>query len=75
MTRKSLKRNQVVSAGDHQNEIDAKKGKLEEVHQKSLTCGPVGRSFKVHNLVKSCKKTSSKCYKEKRVSRTGNHLL
>ena len=72
MAKNSLKRNQVVSAED---KTDKKKRKLEEVHQKSLTCGPVGRSFKADNIVTLCKKTSSKCFKDKRVSRTGNHLF
>ena len=75
MNKNSLKRNQVVSAEDHQNKTDKKKRKLEEVHQKSLTCGPVGRSFKVPNIVRLCKTTSSKSFKDKRVSRTGNHLF
>ena len=72
MTNNSLKRNQ---AEDHQNKTDPTKGNLEEVHQTPLTCGPVGRSFKVHKIVTLCKKTSSKCFKDKRVSRTGNNLF
>ena len=75
MAKNLLKRNQVVSVDDHQNKTDKKKRKLEEVHQKSLTCGPVGRNFKVNNIVRLCKKASSKCFKDKCVSRTGNHLF
>ena len=71
MNKNSLKRNQVVSAEDHQNKTDAKKSKLAEVHQKSLTCGPVGTSFKDHNLVRLCKETSPKIFKDKH----GNHLF
>ena len=75
MNKNSLKRSQAVSAEDHQNQTDAKKGKVEEIHQKSLSGDEVVRSFKGHNIVKLCKKTSSKCYKDKRVSKTGNNLL
>ena len=75
MAKNLLKRNQVVSVDDHQNKTDKKKRKREKDHQKSLTCGPVGRNFKDHNIVRLCKKKSSKCYKEKRVSRIGNFLF
>ena len=56
MAKNLLKRNQVVSVDDHQNKTDVKKRKVKEVHQKSLTCGPVGRNFKVNNIVRLCKK-------------------
>ena len=75
MNKNSLNRNQVVSAKDHQHKTDERKRELEGVHQNSLTRGPVGKSFKFHNILRLCKKTSSKCYKEKLVSRTGNHLF
>ena len=75
MAKKSLKRNQVVSAENHHNKTDETDGNLEDVHQKSLTCGPVGRNFNVHNIVGLCKQTSSKYYNDKHVSRTGSDLF
>ena len=68
MTNNSLKRNQVVLAEDHQNEADTRERKVTEAAQKSFSC-------KHLKYLKLCKKTASKCYKDKHFYQKGNNMI
>ena len=68
MTKNSLKRNQLVLAEDHQNKVDTKKRKVTAADQKSFSC-------KHLSYLKLCKKTASKCYKDKHFSQKGNNMI
>ena len=65
MAKNLLKRNQVVSAEDHQNKTDVKKRKLEEVHHKLLSSDEDFSSSKNNCFSEFCQKKSLKIFDDK----------
>ena len=65
MNTTSSKQHQVMSEENHQNEPDAKKRKLEDVHQTSLSTNKIFSNSKSNGFVICCQKTSLEKFDDK----------